>query len=70
MLDSGSDEDLLFHNNGTPKCFPYLTRQVPKSWRTSNGNFHTEGRGNLEIKSFEYSSSKEGGMCIQPDIVE
>ena len=50
--------------------YDVLTRQVPKSWRTSNGNFHTEGRGNLEIKSFEYSGSKEGGMCIQPDIVE
>ena len=43
MLDSGSDKDLLFHQYGTPKCFPYLTRQVPKSWYMSNGNFHTEG---------------------------
>ena len=70
MLDSGSDKDLLFHQHGTPKCFPYLTRQVPKSWCTSNGNFHTEGRGKLEIKFFEFGNSKEGGMCIQPDIVE
>ena len=42
LLDSGSDGDLWFHKKGTPKCFPYTTRQVPKSWCTSNGNFHTE----------------------------
>jgi hypothetical protein len=61
MLDSGSDDDLLFHQHGTHKCFPYLTRQVPKPWCTSNGNFHTEGSGNLEIKFFEYSNSK---VCV------
>ena len=53
LLDSGSDGDLWFHKKGTPKCFPYTTRQVPKSWCTSNGNFHTEGRGKLELKFFE-----------------
>ncbi len=42
LLDSGSDRDLLFPEKGTPKCFPYSTRQVPKSWCTLNGNFHTE----------------------------
>jgi hypothetical protein len=26
-------------------AYPYLTRQVPKSWHTSNGNFTTKGRG-------------------------
>ena len=34
LLDSGSDGDLLFHKKGTPKCFPYTTRQVPKTWCT------------------------------------
>jgi len=53
LLDSGSDGDLFFHKKGTPKCFPYTTRQVPKTWCTSNGNFHTEGRGKLELKFFE-----------------
>ncbi len=37
LFDTGSDGDLLFHEKGTAKQFPYLTRQVPKSWRTSNG---------------------------------
>jgi hypothetical protein len=42
----------LFHKKGTNKCFPYRTRQVPKSWCTSNGTFQTEGGGNLEVKFF------------------
>jgi hypothetical protein len=41
---------------------------VPKSWCTSNGNFHTEGRGKLELKFFEYSNSKS--VSIHPDVVE
>jgi hypothetical protein len=68
LLDSGSDGDLLFHKKGAPKCFPYTTRQVPKSWCTSNGNFHTEGRGKLKLEFFEYSNSKS--VSIHPDIVE
>ena len=58
----------MFHKNGTPKCFPYTTRQVPKTWCTSNGNFHTEGKGKLELKFFEYSNSKS--VSIRPDVVE
>ena len=58
----------MFHKKGTPKCFPYTTRQVPKSWCTSNGNFHTERRGTLELKFFEYSNSKS--VSIHPDVVE
>ena len=68
LLNTGSDGDLVFHKKGTPKCFPYTTRQVPKSWCTSNGNFHTEGRGKLELKFFEYSNSKS--VSIHPDVVE
>ena len=49
LLDSGSDGDLLFHKKGTPKYFPYSARQVPKSWCTSNGVSHTEGRGEDKI---------------------
>jgi len=53
---------------GAPRCFPYTTMQVPKSWCTLNGNFHTEGRDKLELKFFEYSNSKS--VSIHPDIVE
>ena len=58
LLDSGSDGDLMFHKKGTPKCFPYSARLVPKSWCTSNGTFHTEGKGKLELQFFEYRHSK------------
>ena len=51
--------NLLFHGKGKPKHFPYLIRQVPCSWHTSNGVFHTKGRGKLLIKFFENSNSKE-----------
>ncbi len=47
LLDSGSDDE-----KGRPKHFPYLTRQVPCSWHTSNGVFQTKGRGKPPIKFF------------------
>ena len=68
LLDSGSDGDLMFHEKGTPKSFPYLTRQVPKTWCTSNGDFCTNGKGSLEIIFFEYSNRKAD--FLTPDIVE
>ena len=68
LLDKGSNGDLFFHEKGTPKPFPYLTRQVPKFWHTSNGTFHTHGRGRLRIKFLDYSASRE--YLVQPDIVE
>ncbi len=67
-LDTGSDGDLLFHEKGTTKQFPYLTRQVPKSWCKSNGTFQTKGKGDLQLKLFQYSNSKR--VKIQPDVVE
>ena len=68
LLDTGSNGDLFFHEKGKPKPFPYLTRQVPKSWHTSNGTFHMHGRGKLRIKFLDYSASRE--YLVQPDIVE
>jgi len=68
LLDTGSNGDLFFHEKGKPKPVPYPTRQVPKSWHTSNGTFQTKGGGNLRIKFHDYSTSKE--YLVQPDIVE
>jgi hypothetical protein len=68
LLHKGSDGGLLFHERGKPKHFPYLTRQVPCSWHTSNGVFHTKGKGKLLIRFFEYSNSKE--FLAEPDVVE
>ena len=53
LLDSGSDGDLYFLQKGKCKPFTYLTRQVPKSWHTSNGSFQTNGRANPRIKMLE-----------------
>ena len=46
IMDLGSDGDLFFLPKGRDKPFPYLTRQVPKSWHMSNGTFQTNRRGN------------------------
>jgi hypothetical protein len=64
LHNSGSDGDLLFHQKGKPKHFPYLTRQVPCSWHTLNGIFHIKGRGKLLIRFFKYSNSKE--FLVEP----
>jgi hypothetical protein len=66
QLDSGSDGDLWFQEKGTKPRFPYLTRQVPKSWHTSNGSVLTKGRGEVNLTFFEYSNT----VIIEPDIVE
>ena len=68
LLDTGSDGDLWFQEKGTKPRFSYLTRQVPKSWHTSNGSFQTRGRGEVNLSFFEYSNSKE--FLITPDIVD
>jgi hypothetical protein len=58
----------MFHEKGTPMHFPYLTRQVPKSWHTSNGSFLTKGRSKVSLKFFEYSNSKE--YLVTQDVAE
>ena len=68
ILDNGSNGDLLFHEKGMEKHFPYLTRQVSKSWHMSNGNFLTKGISKVSLKFFEYSNSKE--YLVTPDVVE
>jgi hypothetical protein len=68
LLDSGSDGDLRFHEKGMPVHFPYLTRQVPLLWRTSNGSFLTKGRCKVVLSFFEYSNTRE--YTVNPDVVE
>ncbi len=67
LLDSGSDGDLLFHEKGMEKCFPYWARQVPNSLHLSNGSFLTKGRSKVSSRFCEYSLSKE--FLVIPDIV-
>ncbi len=68
LLNSGLGVDLYFLHKGKDTPFPYLTRQVPKSWHTSNGSFQTNGRANIKVKFFNYLASKE--YFIQPDVME
>ena len=68
LLDSGSSGDLLFHEKGATKHFPYLARQVPKSWHMLNGVFQTKGKASVQVTFFEYSNSKR--VMITPDVVE
>ena len=68
LLDSESNGDIFFLPKGADKPFPYLTRQVPESWHTSNGIFHSNGRTKVRVKFFEYSASQE--YTLQPDVVE
>jgi hypothetical protein len=56
----------MFREKGTPMHFPYLTRQMPNSLHTLNGNFLTKGRSKVNIKFFEYSNSKE--YLVTPDL--
>jgi hypothetical protein len=63
-----AEYDLMFHEKGTPMHFPYLTRQVPNSWHTSNGSFLTKGMSEVSLKFFEYSNSTE--FLVTPDVVE
>ena len=51
LLDSGSDGDLIFLPKGKNTPFPYLTRQVPKSWHMSNGSFQINGRASSDSNS-------------------
>ena len=41
---------------------------MPKLWHISNGTFQTKGKGNIQLKFFQYSNSKK--LKIQPDVVE
>ena len=51
LLDSGSNGDLYFLQKGKDKPFPYLTRQAPKSWRTSNGSCKQMEEASLDSSS-------------------
>ena len=51
LLDSGYDEDLLFHRKGTSKCFPYSARLVPKHGARRMGLSTQRERASLKFNS-------------------
>jgi hypothetical protein len=68
LLDSGSDNNLVFVNKDKPMLLPYSKRLVPQSWNTSNGNFQTKHNARIELNFFEYSDSKR--YYSEPDVVK
>ena len=60
----------MFHEIGTTKQFPYSTRQVSKSWHTSNGDFQTKRKGNLQLNFCQYFNNTRECLLEKPDIVE
>ena len=68
LLDSGSDDDLIFVDKDKPMLLPSSKRLVPQSWNTLNGRFQTTRKAEMELNFFEYSDSKR--YLAEPDIVE
>jgi hypothetical protein len=52
LLDSGSDDDLIFVNKDKPMLLPYSKRLVPQSWNTSNGIFQMQHKARVELNFF------------------
>jgi hypothetical protein len=44
LLDSGSDDDLIFVNKDKPMLLPSLKRLVAQLWNTSNGMFQNKSK--------------------------
>jgi hypothetical protein len=68
LLDSGSDDDLVFIDKDKPMLLPSLKRVVPQLWNTLNGRFQTKQKAEIELNFFEYSNRKR--YLAAPDIVE
>ena len=49
LLDSGSDDNLLFLRKGSKVRIPYVTWKIPQNWRTSNGTFCTNRVADMEL---------------------
>jgi hypothetical protein len=68
LLDSGSDENLVFVSKDKPMLLPYSKRLVPQSWNTPNEIFQTKCKARVELNFFDYSDSKR--YYSEPDLVE
>ncbi len=68
LLDSGSDEDLVFVSKDKPMLLSYSKRVVPQSWYALNGIFQTKQKGRVELNFFDYSDSKR--YYSGPNVVE
>ena len=67
LLDSGSDGDFVFVQEGKKMYIPFKERNVPQKWRTSNETFTTTKVGVMDVFFPEFSSSKVASF--KPDVV-
>ncbi len=68
LLDSGSDDNLVFVDKDKPILLPSSKRLVPQLWNTLNGMFQTKCKAEIELNFFEYSDRKR--YLAEPDIIE
>jgi hypothetical protein len=68
LLDSGSDDILVFVRKDKPILLPYSKWLVPQLWNTLYGIFQTKHKAREELNFFEYSDSKR--YYSDPDVVE
>ncbi len=54
LLDSGSDNDLVFVDKDKPMLLPSSKRLVPQLWNTLNGMFQTKRKAEVKLNFFEY----------------
>jgi hypothetical protein len=52
LLDSGSDGNLVFVDNGKPMLLPSLKRLVPQMLNTLNGMFQTKHKAEIKLNFF------------------
>ena len=67
LLDSGSNGDLVFVQEGTKPYIPYKEQYMPQKWRISNGIFTTTKVGVMDVIFPEFLSSKVASF--KPDVV-
>ena len=67
LLDSGSDGDLVFVQEGTKPYIPFKQRHAPQKWRTSKWTFTTTKVGEMDVIFSEFSKSKVASS--KPDVV-
>jgi hypothetical protein len=68
LLDTESNEDLLFLKKGSNNYTPIANRAVSESWSTSNSTFKTKKVGEIELSFVNNSASIK--VHLHLDIVE
>jgi hypothetical protein len=53
LLDSDSDEDLVFVSKDKPMLLPNSKMRIPQLWNTLNGIFQTKHKTRVELNFFD-----------------